>query len=93
MGGVVGFTLWPFYPLDRRLGGPQSGSGRRGEGKISDGTRTLLLGRPVPIPATFLSWLMVCSENDYENKASVPHYEGELNKWANLSMSSNKNNC
>jgi hypothetical protein len=40
-----------------------------------------------------ISWLMVCSENDYENKASAPHCEGELNMWANLSMSSNKNNC
>jgi hypothetical protein len=33
----------PRYPLDRRLGGPQSRSGRRGEEKILDatGTRTL----------------------------------------------------
>jgi hypothetical protein len=32
----------PPYPLDRRLGGPQSRSGRRGEDKIIDptGTRT-----------------------------------------------------
>jgi hypothetical protein len=32
----------PRYPLDRKLGGPQSRSGRRGEKKILDptGTRT-----------------------------------------------------
>jgi hypothetical protein len=32
----------PHYPLDRRLGGPQSRSGRRGEEKILDpnGTQT-----------------------------------------------------
>jgi hypothetical protein len=27
-----------------------------------------------------------------ESKASAPHYERELNKWANLNMSFNKNN-
>jgi hypothetical protein len=34
--------LYPRYPLDRKLGGPQSQSGRRGEEKILDptGTRT-----------------------------------------------------
>jgi hypothetical protein len=47
---VVNFTPWPLYPreksprypLDRRLGGPQSRSGRFGEVKIIDptGTRT-----------------------------------------------------
>jgi hypothetical protein len=47
---VVSFTTWPLYSrgknprysLDRRLGGPQSQSGRRGEEKILDptGTRT-----------------------------------------------------
>jgi hypothetical protein len=38
----------PQYPLDRRLDGPQSRSGRRGEDKILDttGTRTPTLGRP-----------------------------------------------
>jgi hypothetical protein len=30
----------PRYPLDRRLGGPQSLSGRRGEDKILDPTET-----------------------------------------------------
>jgi hypothetical protein len=41
---VVNFTPWPLYsrvkspryPLDRRLGGPQSRSGRFGEEKILD---------------------------------------------------------
>jgi hypothetical protein len=38
----------PQYPLDRRLGGSQCRSLRRGEEKILDpiGTRTLTLGRP-----------------------------------------------
>jgi hypothetical protein len=39
--GVVSFTFWPLYPrgkrprypLDRRLGGPQNRSERRGEEK------------------------------------------------------------
>jgi hypothetical protein len=53
---VVSFTarlLYPpgksrWCPLDRRLGGPQSQSGRREEEKILDstGTRTRPLGRP-----------------------------------------------
>jgi hypothetical protein len=39
------------YPLDRRLGGPQSRSGRRGEEKILDPTRipTPTFGRPARI--------------------------------------------
>jgi hypothetical protein len=41
------FTLG--YPLDRRLGGPQSRSGRRGEEKILDPTR--LEDRPLGRPA------------------------------------------
>jgi hypothetical protein len=48
VGGVVSFTplkLYPRgkssrYPLDRRLGGPLSQSGRYGEVKILDPTRT-----------------------------------------------------
>jgi hypothetical protein len=38
----------PLYPLDTRLGGPQSRSGRRGEEKILDpaGTRIRPFGRP-----------------------------------------------
>jgi hypothetical protein len=48
---VVSFTLhplYPRYPLYRRLGGPQSRSGRHGEEKILDptGTRT-------PTPQSF----------------------------------------
>jgi hypothetical protein len=42
-GGVVSVKPWPLYPrypLDRRLGGPQSRSGRRGEEKILDPTGT-----------------------------------------------------
>jgi hypothetical protein len=46
---VVNFTHWPlyprgkspFYPLDRRLGGPQSQSGRSWEEKILDPTGTI----------------------------------------------------
>jgi hypothetical protein len=39
---VVSFTPRPLYPFYRRLSGPQSRSGRRGEEKILDptGTRT-----------------------------------------------------
>jgi hypothetical protein len=57
----------PRYPLDRRLCGPQSRSGRRGEGKILEptGIRTMTprssSPQPVAIPATlsqvlFLEW-------------------------------------
>jgi hypothetical protein len=54
---VVSFTplpLYPRYPLDRRLGGPQSQSGWRGEEKIlyPTGTRT-------PTPSSS-SWEMYC---------------------------------
>jgi hypothetical protein len=49
---VLSFTprpLYPRYPLDRRLGGPQSPYGRRGEEKILDptGSRT-----PTPRPSS-----------------------------------------
>jgi hypothetical protein len=37
----------PMYPLDTRLGGPESRSGRRGEKKILDPTGTRPLCRPV----------------------------------------------
>jgi hypothetical protein len=53
---VASFTPWPLYPsrkgprdaLYRRLGGPQSRCGRRGEEKILylTGTRTTTLDRP-----------------------------------------------
>jgi hypothetical protein len=64
---VVSFTTRPLYPwgknpqyqLDRRLGGPQSRSGRRGEEKILDptGTRTSTPW-PVAIPATLSRFLV-----------------------------------
>jgi hypothetical protein len=57
---VVSFTTWqlyprrknPQYPLDRRLGGPQSRSGRRGEKKILTlpGLELRTLGRPARNP-------------------------------------------
>jgi hypothetical protein len=51
---VVSFTLWPLYPrypLDRRLGGPQSRSGSCEEGKN-------LLHLPIikPRPSSLLPW-------------------------------------
>jgi hypothetical protein len=42
----------PWYPLDRRLGGPQSRSGRRGEEEIFDPTRTR-----APARSRSLYWL------------------------------------
>jgi hypothetical protein len=44
----------PLYPLDRRLGGPQSRSGRHGEVKIleSTGTRTSTPRSSCPSPVT-----------------------------------------
>jgi hypothetical protein len=63
---VVSSTLWPLYPrgksprypLDRRLGGTQSRSGRHGEEKILDSTRTRTL-TPASCPAhiQLLYWL------------------------------------
>jgi hypothetical protein len=38
-------AIYPRYPLDRRLGGPQTRSGCRGEDKILDST-----GIPTPSP-------------------------------------------
>jgi hypothetical protein len=54
----------PRYPLDRRLGGPQSRSGRPGEQKILDptGTRTPTPRSSSPLPVaitTILSRLLV----------------------------------
>jgi hypothetical protein len=54
---VVSFTTLPLYPrgknprylLERRLGGPQSGSGRRGEQKILDPSGTLT---PTPLSSS-----------------------------------------
>jgi hypothetical protein len=66
---VVSFTPLPLYPqgkglrypLDRRLGGPQNQSGRRGEEKMFDpsGTRSPTLGRPVAIPSELSRLLYV----------------------------------
>jgi hypothetical protein len=66
---VVSFTPRPLYPrnlLDRRLGGPQSRSGRHGEEKILDptGTRTPTprSSRPLPVAIpTELSRLLFCT--------------------------------
>jgi hypothetical protein len=44
-GQVYPWGKSPLYPSDRRLGGPQSRSGRRGEEKILDPT-----GTRIPIP-------------------------------------------
>jgi hypothetical protein len=59
---MVSFTPPPLYPRgkrprspsDRKLGGPQSRSGRRGEGKILDptGTRTPLPRSSSPKPVS-----------------------------------------
>jgi hypothetical protein len=51
----------PRYPLDRRLGGPQNQSGRRGEEKILPlpGLEFRPLGRSVAIPTVFRRKLIV----------------------------------
>jgi hypothetical protein len=54
---VVSFTPWPlysqvkspWYPLDRRLGGPQSRSGRGGEEKHSHTLYAIPLSCPVSV--------------------------------------------
>jgi hypothetical protein len=76
---MVSFTLRPLYPrekapipLDRRLGGPQRRSGRRGEEKILDltGTRTPTPRssslQPVAIPTT-LSRLLKNYHHNYHH--------------------------
>jgi hypothetical protein len=57
---VASFTPWPLYPrypLYRRLGGPHSQSGWRGERKILDrtGTRTLTPWSFSPLPVAILT--------------------------------------
>jgi hypothetical protein len=57
---VVSFMPWPLYPrypLYRRLGGPHSPSGWRGERKILDptGTRTLTSRPSSPLPFAILT--------------------------------------
>jgi hypothetical protein len=57
------------YPLDRRLGGPQSRSGHRGYRKnpfVSAGDRTLIAGLSSPQSDTILTELLGSS---FENKA------------------------
>jgi hypothetical protein len=58
---MLSYTSWPIYPpgkkrrypLDRRLGGPQSWSGRRGEVKISFPFRESIPGRPARSPSLY----------------------------------------
>jgi hypothetical protein len=51
----------PRYPLDRRLGGPQSRSGLFGEVKILDptGTRTPTLSVVQPVTSCYADWTTV----------------------------------
>jgi hypothetical protein len=68
---VVSFTFRPlylqgkspWYPLDRRLGGPQNWSGHGGEGKNSQ----LLLGLEPPIIHTSCSPVLHCYKISYVN--------------------------
>jgi hypothetical protein len=54
----------PWYPLDRRLGGPQSRSGRHGEEKIlgPPRTRNLTPRLPSPYPVAILTALFDIEE-------------------------------
>jgi hypothetical protein len=65
----------PCYPLDRRLGGPQSRSGRCGEEKkkIYCLHRESNLGRPDRSPE--LSWLV--------SSSSIPRLTGTALSWQN----------
>jgi hypothetical protein len=57
-----GKSLW--YPLDRRLGGPQSRSGRGGEEKNSQPTPGIELENPDrPAHSPVLYWLSYHSSN------------------------------
>jgi hypothetical protein len=67
---VVHFTPWPlypqgkspWYPLDRRLGGPQSWSGHGGEEKNFQplpGLESLIIQLIVQCYTTELSWLLL----------------------------------
>jgi hypothetical protein len=48
----------PWYPFSRRLGGPQSRSGRRGEEKILEptGTRTLSPSVVQPVASRYIDY-------------------------------------
>jgi hypothetical protein len=72
---VVSFTprsLYTRYPLHRRMGGPQSRSGRRGEENILDTaeTRTLTPRSSNPYPVAIssaLSWLHYVRDGNWLN--------------------------
>jgi hypothetical protein len=99
-GWVVSFTPRPLYPrgkipqcpLDRRLGGPQSRSGRRGEEKMLDpiGTRTPTprssSQKPVAIP-TALSRLF-CFQVCVLFRIFLTTYHGRQNSWFNRGVKS-----
>jgi hypothetical protein len=61
MGWVVSFTPWPLYheeknpwhALDRRLGGPQSRSGRGGEEKFTAPAGNRTPDHPARIPGLY----------------------------------------
>jgi hypothetical protein len=63
----------PRYPLDRRLGGPQSRSGRSGEEKILSPTGTRLLGNMMA--AQFLVDSVSCCRS---LRVLGPFYENSL---------------
>jgi hypothetical protein len=70
----------PLYPLDRRFGGPQSRSGRRGEEKILDstGTRTLNPRSSSPITTCYTDHAIPAHEirpdTNYKFSSIQPHY-------------------
>jgi hypothetical protein len=67
-----GKSSW--YPLDRRLGGPQSRSGRHGKEKILDPTRTLTL---TPWLRNKSHYLKFGNVSHYVNKGHPVIYMGE----------------
>jgi hypothetical protein len=84
---MVSFTPLPLYSLNRRLGGHQRRSGRRGGKKILDptGTRTPIRNVIFIViwkletsrfnKIVFISWLLITSQNSRkDNLASVLEY-------------------
>jgi hypothetical protein len=65
----------PWYPLDRRLGGPQSRSGRGGEEKNSQPRRELNPRTPIvqPVALRYTDWAIM---------AHKPPSGAEVNKWS-----------